>query len=148
MHAGKKLADAKRLGQVVVAAQLEPDDLVKLGVAGGKEQHRHVALGADAPAYLVAVDAGEHDVEDDQVVFLAECHLDGGVARIGDVHLVAFFGEVVAHEVRDRRLVVDYQNLLLVVLVHVCPFQGTGARRALLRFVVIVRIGAGAEGTL
>ena len=36
----QQLAQAERLGQVVVGAQLQADDLVDLLVTGGQHQHR------------------------------------------------------------------------------------------------------------
>ena len=63
-----QLAQAERLGQVVVGAELEADDLVDLVVARRQDQDRHLgAGGADAAQHLEAVDAGQADVEDHEV---------------------------------------------------------------------------------
>ena len=67
-HAGDELAHAEGLRQVVVAADLEAHHLVELGVARGEEQHGHRGLRAQTAAQLVAVHAGQHDVEHEQVV--------------------------------------------------------------------------------
>ena len=62
---GHDLARAERLGDVVVAAQLQAEHPVDLVVAGGAEQDRHpVALGAQRAAHLGAVHPGQPDVED------------------------------------------------------------------------------------
>ena len=47
-HAGDELADAVRLGDVVVGADLEPDDGVDLGALGGDHDDRHVARACAA----------------------------------------------------------------------------------------------------
>ena len=120
VDARQKLADAKGLGEVVVAAELEADDLVELRVAGGEEEHGHVARAADAPTDLVAVDAGEHDVEDDQVVVGCLRHGDSLVAGVGHVDLVAFLEQVEADDVGDAFLVIDDEDALLADLFHIC----------------------------
>ncbi len=56
----------ERLRQVVVGADLEPDDLVDVLVARGEHQDRHVRVLAQPLADLDPVDVGEHQVEHDQ----------------------------------------------------------------------------------
>src|SRR3989442_15393989 len=55
------------LGQVVVRADLEPDDLVGDLVPGGQHDDRHLAQLADLLAYGQAVGAGKHDVEHHEI---------------------------------------------------------------------------------
>ena len=64
---GRQLAQAERLRDVVVGAELEPDDLVELAVLGGQHHDRHAGLGADDPADLDAGQLGEHQVQQDEV---------------------------------------------------------------------------------
>ena len=66
LHAGDELAWVERLRQIVVGADLEPDDLVDVLVAGGQHQDRDIGGLADAPADLDPVEVGQHQVEDDQ----------------------------------------------------------------------------------
>ena len=64
---GQQLLALEGLDQVVVGAAVEAGDAV-LGLgAGGQHQDRHVAVGAQPAADLDAVEAGEAEVEDDQV---------------------------------------------------------------------------------
>src|ERR671916_377620 len=58
-----QLPHSERLGHVIVSPELESDDPVYLVVAGREHDDGHVALGADPPYYLRAVELGEHDVE-------------------------------------------------------------------------------------
>ena len=67
-HSSDDLLETERLGDVVVAADGQPGHLVLHGVAGGEEEHRHVApIGAQATGHLESVDVGHHHVEDEQV---------------------------------------------------------------------------------
>src|SRR5581483_3139222 len=66
-HAGAELSDRERLRDVVVGAELEPDHLVELVVAGGEHDDRHRARRAQPTAYLEPVEPRQHDVEDDEV---------------------------------------------------------------------------------
>ena len=64
---GGQLAQAERLGDVVVGAELEADDLVELGILGRQHHDRHARLGPDDPADLDPGQLGEHQVEEDEV---------------------------------------------------------------------------------
>jgi len=61
-----ELARVEGLGEVVVGADLEPDDLVHVLVARGQHEDGHVGVLADPLADLDAVDVREHQVEHDQ----------------------------------------------------------------------------------
>ena len=64
---GDQLAQAERLGHVVVGPELEPDDLVDLRVLGRQHEDRDRRLGPDDPADLDPGQLGEHQVEHDEV---------------------------------------------------------------------------------
>ena len=81
---GGQLLQAERLGDVVVAAEGQPADLVVGRVPGGQEDHRGTGTAvAQLPDDLEAVQVGEHDVEDDEVRPLLPGHLyrAGAVGR-------------------------------------------------------------------
>lgn len=105
--AGDQLAHAEGLGEVVVAADFQADDLVQLGVAGGKEQHGGRGLRAQAAAQLVAVHARQHDIQDKQIIVVGACQREGVLAVVDDVGLVALLFQRVADEFGDGRLVVN-----------------------------------------
>ena len=67
MDPGGQLAAAERLREVVVGADGEADHKVGLRIAGGEHQDGHRAVALDASAHLEAVEAGEHQVQDDEV---------------------------------------------------------------------------------
>ena len=65
--AGDHLGAAERLDHVVVGAELEADDAVGLGAAGGEDDDRDARAGADRAADVAAVAVGQVEVEQDQV---------------------------------------------------------------------------------
>ena len=108
----EQLADRERLGDVVVGADLEPDDLVDLLVLGGQQDDRHRAAGADVAADVEPGAARHHDVEDQQVeagVLAAELAV-GVLAVDGQRDLEALLLERVADGVAHRGLVVCDQD--------------------------------------
>ena len=106
-----QLAQPERLGQVVVGAELEADDLVDLVVARGQDQDRHLgAGGAHAAQDLEAVDAGQADVEDDEVRRLVGGDLEALLAGAGDRDLVALLLEGVLDPAGDGVLVFDDED--------------------------------------
>ncbi len=76
----------KRLGQIVVGAVVEPLNLVDDPVFRGENQDgRPIALAAQCPAHVVAVRAGQHDVENDRVKGNLPRHPDSVRAVVNDV---------------------------------------------------------------
>ena len=105
-----ELADRERLGDVVVRAELQAENLVELLAASREHDDRDVALAAQPLADLEPVEARQHHVENDEVDrllvelpkrLLAVASLDDGVPvpleRIGEQGL-------------DRFLVVDEED--------------------------------------
>ena len=69
-HACNELADAERLGEIVVGAGLETQHLVGLLAPRRQHENRHGAVHRVAPdgaAERHTVEAWQHDVEDEQV---------------------------------------------------------------------------------
>src|SRR6185436_14297401 len=65
-----ELANAEGLGEVIVGAALETEDLVRFLAPRGQHQNRHIAvqrLAAHGPAHGDAVELRQHHVEDQQV---------------------------------------------------------------------------------
>ena len=119
--AGDELAHAERLGKVVVPADLQAHHLVELRVARRQEQHRHGGLGAQAATQLVAVHAGQHDIEHEQVVGVLRRQSQGLLAIVYHVGVETLLLQGVADEFRDGRLVVHDEDAVRCI-VHVIPF--------------------------
>ena len=64
---GDQLAQPERLDDVVVGAELEPDDAVGLLAAGGHDDDRDARALAQLPADVEAVDVRQAQVEQDEV---------------------------------------------------------------------------------
>jgi len=106
-----QLAQAVRLRQVVVGAQLEPDHLVDLVVAGRQDEDRRLrARGTEPPQDLKPVDPRQADVEDDEVRGLVRREVEALLAAPGDGDLVALLLERVLDAARDRIFVFDDQD--------------------------------------
>ena len=110
VHAGGQLAHRERLGHVVVGADAEADQHVGLVVPRGEHQHRHRPLGLHPAADLQAVEAGQHDVEDQQVGLPGLGGVHGGRAVAGRLHLEALGAQPGRDGVDDRRVVLDDQD--------------------------------------
>ena len=111
LDAAHQLAQAERLGQVVVRAQLEADDLVHLLVARRQEQHRRLVARAAQPAqHLEAVHARQAHVEDHEIGRAVRRDLEAFLAVARDGHLVALLLERVLDAPRDGVFVLDDQN--------------------------------------
>ena len=106
-----QLAQPEGLGQVVIRAQLQSDDLVHLVIPRGEHQDRRLGAGRTQSAQqLEAVDAGESHVQDDEI--RGQLAGDGqplfAVRRDG--HLVSLLLEGVLETPRDRELVLHDQD--------------------------------------
>ena len=111
LHARAELAHRERLGDVVVRAELEPEDLVDLlGLRGEHDDRHRLALGAQAPADLEAVHPRQHHVEHDEIEdLLVEAR--ERLAAVGRLdHLVAVPLQREGEKGLDRLLVVDEQD--------------------------------------
>ena len=105
----------ERLDQVVVGAGPQATDLLLDLALRGEHDDRDVAgrpfLGPDLRRDLVAVELGQHDVEQDQVGRLGAPQAEalGTVRRDDD--LVAFLLQRVLEQALNVRVVVDDENL-------------------------------------
>jgi hypothetical protein len=111
-NARQELLERERLGQVIVGAEVESRHLVVDGVARGQEEDRTPdALLAERPEHLEAVAAGQHDVEDDEVVgMVVEGQLQGRIPVGGDLDGVPFLLETLPDEARNLALVLHHQD--------------------------------------
>ena len=107
---GHDLARREGLHEVVVRAHREAHDPVDLLAAGREHQHVGVGEGAQPPADLDAVEARQHDVEDDDVGVEAAGGLEGGDPVAGALDDPALALEVAGDQLHDGRLVVDDQD--------------------------------------
>ena len=111
LHAGDELADAERLGDVVVGAELEAADDLLLLALGGEHDDRQLELPlADLPADFVAVELRQHDVEQQQVGRFAERRGESGVAVRGRADVVALRAKIVGQPAEQGGVVFDDED--------------------------------------
>ena len=100
----------ERLDEVVVGAQFQPLDPVGHLVAGAQEQNRRLAQLPDAAQHIPAVDAGQHHVEQDQVVLPGGGQVQALDAVSGHIDHVGMFGQTLAHVGGSLGFVFDDQD--------------------------------------
>ena len=121
LDARHDLARAEGLDDVIVRAQLEPDDAVDLLALCGEHQDGELRALADLAAHLDAGHLGHHDVE----------HAQHDLRRDGGKRLLAV---VCVHGLKPLRLEIDAKRLMddLVVvrdqdlLCHICTASPSG----------------------
>jgi hypothetical protein len=110
-HPQLELAQAERLGHVVVGAVLQALDPLVLLPARRDHDHRQVAAHRpEAPAHLQTAHSREHEVEQHEVRRALHEAVDRPVARRDRVDVVARPGQVGRDGLADRRVVLDEQD--------------------------------------
>ncbi len=114
VNAKDQLLEEKRLGHVVVGADLEAEQPVGVGRLGGQKQDGHPAAGGAEPlAHLEPVQLRHHDVEDHKI------ELDGSgepktlLAIVSGGRGKPLELQIVGEGIRKMLLVIDNQDVLL-----------------------------------
>jgi hypothetical protein len=119
VDARHQLARIEWLGNVIVGAELEPDDAIHVVALGGEHDDRDlVSAGTKPPADGEPVFSGEHEVEDHEVVAHA---LQAALHCLGVGHGVdgeSLLGQVALEQVAQAQVVVDYEDLLAGLRLH------------------------------
>lgn len=114
LDARHQLAHGKRLGDIVVRAQLEAEHLVGLLLAGSEHDDRRVLFFADMPKDGKAVHLGQHHVQQDQI----GCILQRAAQALGPVirheRVVPLALQVEHQNIRDRLFILNDQNFFLI----------------------------------
>ena len=109
LDARRQLAQAARLGHVVVGAALQPAHPIGLLPARAEHDDRHVGQLAQPGAGGPAVELGQHHVQDDQLRLPGVAEAQALLAVGGAPHLIPVRGQVVPQRLRERRVVFDEQ---------------------------------------
>ena len=109
-HPGGQLPGRERLGDVVVGAEVEAEEHVVLGGAGGEHDDRHVGLAPHDAGHVEAVHARHHPVEDHEVGLPGADLLQRAAPVVGHEHRVALALEVQADQLRLLRVVLGDEN--------------------------------------
>jgi len=114
-HAGHHLARAKRLGDVVVRAQLQAHDAVGVLDAGGDHDDGRGGQGrvaAHGAGHIPAIAVGQHQVQHHQIGFLAANGMQRGRAVVGHGDLEAALLKIGSDQAGDLFVVVDDQDVV------------------------------------
>jgi hypothetical protein len=98
---------AEGFGDVIVRADGQADDFVGFFGAGGQQDDIHVRFAAQAGEQFDAVEAGQHDIEQDQVWFEGARSFQARFAVAGGQDFVAFGFQVGADKFENAGFVVD-----------------------------------------
>ena len=121
MNAGQQFPRVEGFGQVIVSADLQPDDAVHVFAFGRQHDDGCAVIGrAQTPADRQAVLARHHQVQHDQVHRVAHHDAVQGFAVFGQDDLKAFLRQITAQQVPDAGIVVQDQDFVsaLVCLCH------------------------------
>ena len=110
-HPGQQFGKGEGLDQVIVGAQFQAVYTVFHGITGSEEQHRDVEAGAAHGLQdLPAVAAGQHHVEDQQVVITGQRQVLPGSAVGHQFGGKASLGQALAQVMAGFWLVFDDQQ--------------------------------------
>jgi hypothetical protein len=108
---GEQDGEGERLGYVVVGAGIKTFDDVGDGVAGSEHQNGEVLLNfSEAARYLNAVDAGEHDVEENEIELRVVDQGKRGETVVSEAYGVIVFFEAAAKHLGHALFVFDYKD--------------------------------------
>ena len=96
------------LGDVVVGAQLQPQNGIQLTAASRDEDHRRVGLLLEQPQRVQAVHAGQAHVQQDQVRPIALGEGQGILGAAGRTGPVAGLLQLQTQAAPHQRVVVNY----------------------------------------
>ena len=105
-----QFANPERLLDIIVGAEIERLDLLRLAIARGEHDHRRRRELADVAQHLLAVAVGQAEVEDDEIGRAGRRQPQGLSAGLGRLHLKTGGGERDGEKPLNLRLIVDHQN--------------------------------------
>src|SRR5690606_23166917 len=110
LHPRQELLEAERLGHVVVGTSLEARHRVLHPAAGGQDDHRHpLSSPTDLGEHLVTVEAGEAEIEDEEIEVVVPSGIRGGAPVLDDQGAEARRLQALLEERRDPGLVFSDQ---------------------------------------
>ncbi|MNN39161.1 hypothetical protein D3C81_1531910 [compost metagenome] len=109
------LTRAERLHDVIVRSDLKALHAVDFLALGRQHQHRRCLDLSQTVTDLDAVNARQHDVEQNQTIVAGGRHFQGGLPVLGFIDFVAFFFQVHLQQPANPLLVIDYQNAVCLI---------------------------------
>src|SRR5207245_7643156 len=110
-HPGQELSHLEGLGDIVVRPHFEAHDHVDGVVLGGEHDHGHLGpVGPQLPAHIHATDAGQVEVEQDQVRFRLLQHLHAFLAGLRFNQVEVLTDARHPNDFAGRRVVLNHQD--------------------------------------
>jgi hypothetical protein len=106
-NARHQFTRAERFGDVVVGTHRKSDNSVEFGVTRRQHHHVRVGEGAQLPAHLNPVDAGQRNVQDHDVRVDFASQGNRVCPGVAHRHLEVFAFQVAGHDFGQRDLVID-----------------------------------------
>ena len=103
---------------IVVCAQLQPQNFVKDFSFCGEHDDGHIRFVPDLPADLVTVDTREHKIEKDQIGTVGIKSFEGFLSVVDDPCVEALFGQIEGDQLCDIIIIIYNQDFLFGD--HVC----------------------------
>ena len=122
-----QLAGAEWLGDVIVGTGLEADHPIGLLAQRGQHHDGDGPLRAQSPAHFQAVDAGQHQVQDDQVRRLGGDPAQSLVAVANAFHMVPIARQVTPDDISQGRVIIDHDDASRPVGVGIHPYTVDGS---------------------
>ena len=111
LDAHDQLGECERLGEVVVGAGLKIVNLVLGGAARRQDQDGHALVGSPDPAqHFLTGELRQHQIEDDQIVFVSLRELPATQAILGHIDRIALRAQRPRHELGNLLLVFHQQQ--------------------------------------
>lgn len=109
-QAGEEFARRECLREVIIGAHLKPDDAVRLLTTGREHENRDAAVPSDLAKDLEAVEAGEHDVEENGQPVAGSCGLNAFPPIVHRVEIVSHRSQVIAQEPAKLAVILNHQH--------------------------------------
>src|SRR6516162_8102416 len=111
IRAGQQFSELERFGHIVVGAQIQTQDDILLLTLRGEHDDRHVQpAAAHHTADLVAIDLGQHDIQQDQIGLSVHRQRKAPFAVGGTQHRETEVLERVLQSEQQSHLVFDDEN--------------------------------------
>ena len=114
LDARDKLLGVEGLFHVIIRTKLQTEHLVKNFAFGGQHDDGNRGTAAHFTADLIAVDAGKHQIQQNQVRREGIHSAEGGFPVLHDHRIKAFLGQVQRNEFGDIGIVINNQNFLFI----------------------------------
>ena len=112
-HARHQLAKGEGFSDIIVGAQFQANETIRLLQASGEHNDRHVRLAPQRPANVQPIGARQIEIEDDQVrPFVtrhSQCRASIGSRDDSEAAML----QVITRQFDDFRLVIHYQDRLV-----------------------------------